>query len=243
MNIINILGINISVSYRLEIMAKIKEFLSDGRQHYIITPNPEIILTANKDKEFFDILNKADLALPDGVGLKITAWLMGVNLFRITGADLVKDILATAEARNRRAAVFNWRDGLSGAEDIKRALADNYPNLRALAVDVERGTVMPESILEQAREFKPDIIFSTLGAPYQEKFIFHNLAGLPSVKLGMGVGGSFDFLAGKLPRAPLWLRTIGLEWLWRLIKQPRRWKRIYNAVMVFPVKFLIWRFT
>ncbi len=243
MSLINILGVNINAFTKKQSLNKIQEFLTDGRRHFIVTPNPEIILAANKDKEFFDIINQADLALPDGIGLKITAWLMGVNFERVTGADLVKDILELAEAQSRRVVIFNWQGGLSGAQDIEQALAKKYSKLQVMVIDVERQTDAPEQILAPAREFKPDIIFSTLGAPYQEKFIFHNLANLPSMKVGIGVGGAFDFLTGKIKRAPLILRKIGLEWLWRLIKQPRRWKRIYNAVIVFPIKFIIWRFT
>ena len=241
MNIINILGININSAAKGEILAKIKEYLADNKQRLIITVNPEMILAAGRDREFFDILNKADLALPDGVGLKIAGWFLGKNLFRITGADLVKDIMRLAEEQGGRVAVFNWRGGLSGGDDIKEALIGKYPKLEVLAVGVERGTEAPEGALARAREFKPEIIFSTLGAPYQEKFIFHNLKNLPSVKIGLGVGGAFDFLTGKIKRAPKTFRLAGLEWLWRLVKQPRRLKRIYNAVVVFPVKFLIWR--
>jgi 8-oxo-dGTP pyrophosphatase MutT (NUDIX family) len=81
-----------------------------------------------------------------------------------------------------------------------------------------------------------------LGAPYQEKFIYYNLKKIPSAKLGLSVGGSFDFLTGKLKRAPKGFRRIGLEWLWRLIKQPSRWKRIYTAVIVFPWRFFVFFF-
>jgi len=243
MDLINILGVNINILTKKQALVKTQEFLTDGRQHFIVTPNPEIILAAiEHDSDFLNILNKADLALSDGVGLKVAAWLIGVNLQRITGADLVKDLLELAEAQSRRVVVFNWQNGLSGESDIRQVLGSKYPELQALVVDIERGTVMPEEKLARVKKFEPDIIFCTLGAPYQEKFIFHNLPNLPTVKIGMGVGGSFDFLTGKLSRAPFWLRRIGLEWLWRLIKQSWRWRRIYNAVIVFPVKFLIWRF-
>jgi len=240
---VNILGVNIIKSSRQEVLKKIEVFLNGNGQHQIVTPNPEIILTAvGQDDELFYILNKADLALPDGVGLKMAGWFMGINLSRATGADLVKNILELSLKQNRRVAVFNWSEGLSSDQDIKQVLMKKYPKLQAMAVDLVRGADAPKNILAQACEFMPDIIFSTFGAPYQEKFIFHNLPNLPTVKLGLGVGGAFDFLTGKLPRAPLWLRNIGLEWLWRLIKQPKRWRRIYNAVVVFPLKFLFWRF-
>jgi len=243
MNTINILGINISVASKDEIFAKIKEFLASDKQHFVVTPNAEVILEAiGHDEELFYILNKADLRVLDGSGPQYAALAMGYFIERYPGADLVKDILELAQAQNRRVAVFNWRGGLSNEQDIKQALAKKYPKLEAIIFDVERQVAIPESVLARAREFKPEIIFCTLGAPYQEKFIFHNLLNLPSVKIGMGVGGSFDFLTAKLPRAPFWLRRIGLEWLWRLIKQPKRWRRIYRAVIVFPLKFIVWRF-
>jgi len=243
MDSVNILGVKINTFNKKQALAKIQDFLNDGWQHFIVTPNPEIILAANgHDQEFFIILNKADLALPDGIGLKMAGWLMGINLKMITGADLVKDILELAQAQNRRVAIFNWQDGLSSELDIRQALAYKYPGLQALVLNIVRQAVMPEEKLAQAKEFRPEIIFSILGAPYQEKFIFHNLSNLPTVKIGMGVGGAFDFLTGKIKRAPKLFRVVGLEWLWRLYKQPRRWRRIYNAVIIFPVKFIIWRF-
>ncbi len=237
------MGVNINTFTKKQILAKISEFLKGQRQYFMVTPNPEIILEAvRRDNDFFNILNKADLSLPDGAGLKIAAWFLGENLPKIAGADLLKDILDMAEKQNRRVAVFNWQDGLSSSSEISRSLADKYPNLHMLALDVGRQTVIHEDGLARAAEFKPEIIFSTFGAPYQEKFIFNNLSNLPSVKFGVGVGGGFDFLTGKSSRAPKVMRTFGLEWLWRLYKQPSRWRRIYNAVMVFPVEFLIWRF-
>lgn len=241
MSFINILGVNVNIFTKKQVLAKISEFFNNGRQNFIVTPNPEIILAAScKNNEFLSILNKADLSLPDGAGLKIAAWFSGVNLPRMAGADLLKDILDMAERQNRRVAVFNLRSGLSDASEIIRALKDKYPNLRLLALDIWKQEIIPEDELARTEEFKPEIIFSTFGAPYQEKFIYRNMPKLPSVKLGMGVGGAFDFLTGKLSRAPRIMRMSGLEWLWRFYKQPSRWKRIYSAVVVFPIKFLIY---
>lgn len=240
METVNILGVNVNNFTKKQVLAKIKEFLTDGLKHQIVTPNPEIILAATgHDEELFYILNKADLAVPDGVALKFAAWLMGVNLSRITGADLAKDILKLAEEQGRRVAVFNWRNGLSKAEEIKSALAKKFPGLEAQVEEV--GLEAPPDF-SRIIKFLPEIIFLNLGAPYQEKFIFHNLTKLPSVKIGMGVGGAFDFLTGRIKRAPKIFRIFGLEWFWRLIKQPRRWRRIYRATIVFSIKFLIWRF-
>jgi 8-oxo-dGTP pyrophosphatase MutT (NUDIX family) len=85
------------------------------------------------------------------------------------------------------------------------------------------------------------LLFVTLGSPFQEKVIYHQMPKLPSIRLAMAVGGSFDFLTGKRKRAPRWLRAIGLEWFWRLAIQPSRWRRIYRAVLVFPYKFIRWK--
>ncbi len=234
---INILGINISTLKKSEVLKKIEQFLNNGGQHYIVTPNPEIILETEKDEEFFYILNKASLAIPDGIGLKFAAWMMGKNIKRFTGVDLVKSVLQLRITNYQlRIAVINWNSGLSKKENIKKIL-DRY-KLKNLVIDINRNGKIPQEMVD----FKPDILFCTLGAPYQEKFIYHNLKKLPSVKIGIGVGGAFDFLTGKTKRAPKLLRILGLEWLWRLFKQPKRIKRIYKAVIVFPYKFIVWRF-
>ncbi len=245
-NTVNILGVNISNFNKKEIFKKIEQFLTDGKQHQIVTPNPEFLLEARKDEEFFYILNNADLAIPDGIGLKFAAWLMGRNLFRIAGADLVKDILEIAREKNKKVAILNWEKGLSSAVDIKKTLEKKYNNLKFIVKDVKiegyKKSPQPPLLKGEKGDFNPEIVFCNLGAPWQEKLIFHNLKKWPSVKVAMGVGGSFDYLTGKAARAPLIMRLLGLEWLWRLIKQPKRWKRIYSAVIVFLWVFLKWRF-
>ncbi|MDD4271965.1 MAG: WecB/TagA/CpsF family glycosyltransferase [Patescibacteria group bacterium] len=240
MSLVNILGININTFTKKQALAKIQEFVVDERQHQIVTPNAEIILEAiGRDEELFYILNKADLAVLDGSGPQFAALAMGYPVERYPGADMVKDILELAAVESRRVVIFNWQGGLSSAGDIKISLQKKFPKLEIMVEDVDRG--IPAN-LTKAKQFSPEIMFCALGAPYQEKFIFHNLPNLPSVKIGLGVGGAFDFLTGRIKRAPKILRAIGLEWLWRLIKQPKRWKRIYNAVIIFPVKFLIYYF-
>lgn len=239
-DIINILGINVSTLKKSEIIGKIKWFLANGGQHQIITPNPEFILAARKDEEFFYILNSSGLAVPDGIGLKFAALAMGKKLYRFAGADLAKEILKIAEEKNLKVGIVNWDKALSKKEDIENNLKREYPKLKFIAENVNRQAI---SYKLKAISYEPDILFCTLGAPWQEKFIYHNLKNLPSVKIAIGVGGAFDFLTKKIKRAPNFLRTIGLEWLWRLILEPKyRFKRIYNAVIVFPCVFIKWRF-
>lgn len=237
---VNVFGIAIdALSYR-EALRRAAGFLASDRQHTIVTPNPEILLGACKDEEFWYILNQADLAIPDGVGLKFAAWLSGVRLERIAGADLMRDLLRLAEENSRKAAVLNWRGGLSKAGEIKAALKIKYPRLDFRAYDIGRQGRGLDS--EAVKSYAPELLLVTLGSPYQERLVHKYLSGWPSVRLAMPVGGAFDFLTGKLRRAPAFLRRLGLEWLWRLALQPRRWKRIYRAVAVFPLKFIKWKF-
>lgn len=235
-----ILGIEISLLSKNDILNKINEFLANNENKgakYITTPNPEIILKANQDEEFFYILNKSDLSIPDGIGLKFAGFLIAKNIKRFTGADLTLDILKKAENKGEKVGILNLYNGLSSSNDIKNALSKKYPRLEFFVSDYKN------ELNADIIRFKPDILFVNLGAVKQEKFIYHNRDKFDNLKFAIGVGGAFDFLTGKIKRAPSLMRLCGLEWLWRLIKQPKkRIKRIWNAVFVFSFKILKWRF-
>jgi len=237
---INILGINISDASKEEILMKIYSFLEDSKTRYVVTPNPEIILNAHKDEELFYILNHADLSITDGTGIKFAGLFMNKNLKRFTGSDLTKDLLNYSEKKKYKVCILNWRGGLSSEEDIKKSLQKKYPNLKFLVQDIDReGTLIN---FKKINNFSPDILFSTLGNPWQEKNIYHSKDKIKNLKLALAVGGSLDFITGKSLRAPLLFRKIGLEWFWRLLRQPKRIRRIYNATFVFMYNFLIWQF-
>jgi len=238
----NILGINLGEYSATEVLEKSIEFLKDGGQHYIVTPNPEIILTSHQNEELFYILNRADLSLADGFGLKIAAWLFGEQIFRQTGADLTKEILEISSQKNIKTLILNWKDGLSSAQDIKDSLNKQYPTLDVLVIDTNREGHLSKEVNEKINTFSPTILFNTFGCPYQEKNIYHGLKNWPSVKLALAIGGSFDYITGRAKRAPKVFRRLGLEWLWRLVRQPRRLKRIYNATCVFLTKVMVSRF-
>jgi N-acetylglucosaminyldiphosphoundecaprenol N-acetyl-beta-D-mannosaminyltransferase len=230
-----ILGVKINKITSKKVLDEIKDFLLSDKQNYIITLNPEMVVEAQKDEEYFHILNNADLSITDGTGLKLAGLITGNNIKRIPGADLTKKILRIAENKKSKVAILNWSGGLSKKEDIKKALAKKYPDLKFIVENIEQNFtdfIKTESFTNLLK-LKPDILFITLGAPYQEKWIYHNLKKMPSVKLAIGVGGSFDFISGKTKRAPLIFQKLGLEWLWRLILEPRRIKRIYNATIKF----------
>ena len=251
----NIFSLNVDNFTKKQVLGKISEFLADGRQHWIATVNPEIALKARKDKEYCDILNKADLRVADGMGIILASLFFGERLReRITGVDLIYDILADL---NRPAVL---RDGnprvmIIGAENNSREKAEE--KLKKLFSSVELGISLlsmkfnkenngeirknnkenREMLAELNREigkFAPDILFVAFGAPRQEQWICDNLPFLTSVKLAIGVGGAIDMISGKLPRAPKIIRKIGMEWLWRLWLEPRRVGRVFNAIIIFP---------
>ncbi len=214
-------GVSISRASRNGVLAQIEDFFSEPRFHRIVTVNPEFLVLATKDTLFKASLEKADLCVADGFGIVLASFFRGEKIVRFPGADLVKQILTIAERKNYSVSLALKKDGLSSYEEIKGVLLKKHPNLRII------------SELTQA-----EIIFCNFGAPEQEIYLENFRSNPGNIRLAIGVGGSFDYLTGKLKRAPLWMRSFGLEWLWRLILQPKRWQRIWNAVVVFPVKVL-----
>jgi N-acetylglucosaminyldiphosphoundecaprenol N-acetyl-beta-D-mannosaminyltransferase len=225
-----------------EILENIQGMLDGERPNQISTVNPEFILAARHDEELFYILNNADLAIPDGVGLKFAALVLGRYIYRYTGADLMQDLLKVAESQNKKIAVLNWQNGLSSREDIENILTKKFPNLIFQVLNCERINKPTDELISKIIGFSPSIIFSTFGSPWQEIFIYHSLPKIPSARIGLGIGGGFDFLTGRIKRAPAVFRSLGLEWVWRLIKQPWRFKRIFNAVIVFIYQFISWHY-
>jgi exopolysaccharide biosynthesis WecB/TagA/CpsF family protein len=139
-----------------------------------------------------------------------------------------------AMAEKIKIGVLLWKKGLSEKADVEKVLREKYPTLEFYVETLEREVGTPVS--PEFLNFQPKIVFVAFGFPYQEKFIFHNLVKVPSAKVVMGVGGTFDFLTGRRKRAPKFFRAIGLEWSWRLLIDPRRVNRIFNAVVVFSAK-------
>jgi N-acetylglucosaminyldiphosphoundecaprenol N-acetyl-beta-D-mannosaminyltransferase len=240
MQSISILGIRLSGLDREKSLARAKGFLADDRQHFIVTPNPEIIVAAQRDEELFYILNSADLSLGDGIGLKIAGWFDGKNIKRVTGADFSDDLLDWAADEKIKVGVLIWKKGLAKKSEVESALRDKYPGLDFIVAAIDRES--DAEIADEFLQFNPRIVFVGFGFPWQEKFIFHNLTKVPSAKIMIGVGGTFDFLAGRRSRAPKIVRFIGLEWLWRFFTSrqeigQKRSQRIWNAVFVFPWEF------
>jgi N-acetylglucosaminyldiphosphoundecaprenol N-acetyl-beta-D-mannosaminyltransferase len=238
----NILGIKTGEKNIKETKEIISSFYQEAGAHQIVTPNPEIILKSQKDEELFYILNKAELSLADGFGLKLAAFITKQALHRYTGADLLPFLLQEACDNGRKVLVINNEKGLSSLSEINDYLLKNYPNLKFLVLDLLKSDQAKEGDITKIQAFSPELAICLFGAPFQEKFIFHLQEKLPNIKLGVGLGGAFDFLTKKVKRAPYYWRYLGLEWLWRLIQQPHRLSRIWRATFVFSTKFFYWAF-
>lgn len=243
---INILGINISSLDRSELDSRLDFFLNGTSGHYLVTPNPEIILLSQKDEEYFYILNHADIAIADGFGLYLAGRLAHEKLPRLTGSDLTLELLAKAVKNNWPVGILNWRYGLSDASLIKKICLERWPGLKMMVLDIDRKLSLTIDEEKKLLDFAPRLLFVGLGAPWQEKIIYHNLKNWPSVHLALGIGGTFDFITGRTKRAPQIMRHWGLEWLYRLLIQPtnrlKRLQRIWNATAVFSWKIFRWRF-
>lgn len=226
---------NVSMVEALEIA---KEMLKNNKQHKIFTLNPEILLLGKKDKNYKKILQSTDLALPDGIGLVWLGRIFGARFKeRVAGTDFMEKLAGLAEQAGKSIFLLGGENG--AAEKTATALKIKFSNLKI------SGFLEDKNQWQNCAEiFKTDILFVALGAPKQETWIYDNLQKLPNIKIAIGVGGAFDFISGKIPRAPKLLREIGLEWMWRLMMEPRkRLKRVITAVFIFPAKVLIAQLT
>lgn len=234
----NILGIKFSNLSLADTIKAINFDIENKKQVYAVTPNPEIVLASLKDEELANILNSAKYSLADGIGIKLAGLLRSQRISRLTGADLTLAVLNLARLEKHRVAIVIWSKGLSSSLEIKLALENKYPGLEFLILENEREAKLGDENILKINNFNPQILFVALGAPEQEKLISNHLGELENVNFAIGVGGSFDFISKRAKRAPKLFRYLGLEWLWRLITQPKRLPRIWQATFVFAYKAL-----
>jgi N-acetylglucosaminyldiphosphoundecaprenol N-acetyl-beta-D-mannosaminyltransferase len=220
-----ILGIKIDDVTSEEALARIEQFVADGRPHLVTTVNPEFIVTAQTDAAFAQILNQADLNLADGQGLLWAARLLGLSLReRVTGVDTLVKLAELSARKGYAIYLLGAAEGV--AEAAAQVLRSRFPGLRVAGTYA--GSPAPEEdegIVERIRRADPQLLFVAYGAPRQEQWIVRNIPRL-RVPVAMGVGGAFDFISGKSSRAPVWVQRLGLEWLHRLTREPWRWRRM-----------------
>ena len=217
----NILGVRIDNLTTDEALREIDLFVRSREPNLVITPNPEMIVMAHKDRVFKDILNEATLNLPDGVGLIWASKIFKHPIReRVSGVDLVPKIAELAEKQKYKIYLLGSAPGVAaGAAEY---LQKQYPNL--CIVGTYHGFFCKEDevkVIENIALTEPQILIVGMGSPKQEKWLAHKLHEL-KVPVSIAVGGSLDVLAGHVRRAPRLMRRLGFEWLWRLFRQPWR---------------------
>jgi len=219
-----ILGVNFDTYTPPEALQTALEYINGDKPRAVFTPNPELVMEARKDSEFKDILNGADMVVPDGIGIVYASKLNKNKIKqRVTGYDLVQSIFREIKSTGNSVYFFGSAPGVADAARLK--MEEEHDGLRIVGVaDGYFNENREREIIDDIKAKKPDILLVGLGFPKQEKWIWKHKDEL-GVKLYMGVGGSFDGMAGTFKRAPAFFRKTGLEWFYRLAKQPSRFKR------------------
>ncbi len=193
-----------------------------GERTFVITANPEFVMLARRDGAVADIARSADVVVADGAGIVLASRILGDPLARVPGRLLVDSLVPAFAERGASLFLLGAAPGIAErAADVLRA---RTPRLRIAGCYAGAAGDDADTVA-RVREAAPDVVLVAYGMPRQEAWIARNLGALPSVKVAIGVGGVFDQLAG-LRRVPpaLWHR-LGLEWLWRLLLEPHRWRR------------------
>lgn len=229
----DLLGVKITETTKQQALEKVGNFLRSSSQYKIFTPNPEFLVKAQKDEYFKKVLNTGHLNLCDGMGVQIFT-----GIKRIPGVDFMVDLCVLADKEGRGIYLLGSGDE-AVIKNTFEALHKKFPNLKISGYN--KGPVLNEDtmqqfdtyIIDEINKTGAEILFVAFGMGKQEKWIYENLSKMPNIKVAMGVGGSFDFISNRIKRAPLFLRKLGLEWVYRLIQQPQRIGRIFNATAVF----------
>lgn len=216
LNAVKILKISITKSDKTKILEYIQKYLDDPQKKplIIVTPNPEQVVLAQNNERFAKMLNKADIAIPDGIGIARI-----LDIQRIPGVELMEDLVSLAADQRIPVGLIGGR-GRVAVEALER-LHQKHSDLSGWAIEPEKFSM--QNIVKKIQQTKTRILFIGLGAPKQEFFIEELSKECNAVF--MAVGGSFDIIADRITRAPKIYRMMGFEWLWRLGRQPWRWRR------------------
>ena len=218
-----------------EALNKANDAIRNNINFQIITINPEMIMNAQKNEHFFNILSNSDLNIADGVGVKIALKLNKINQNQIRGVDFSRELVKLACENNYRIAFLGAKEEV--IQKAKENFLKKYPNLNF--VYTRNGYFDDENkIIEEIKSANPQILLVGLGSPKQEEIIVKLKSVLQGCTM-VGVGGSFDVFSGIVKESPMIYRKLGLEWLYRTILQPERFKRIFPVLPIFLIKCII----
>lgn len=221
------LGVPADIVTLEEAVDRVRAMLSQNRPHFLASINPEICVASQQNSSLRATLLAADLGLPDGVGIVLASRLRGGRLRqRVTGIDFLQALCALAAREGKSVFFFGGADGVAAAAAAN--MAKQYPGLQVAGT--QHGYIKPaeeEAVAVKIAAAAAQIVFVGLGSPRQELFVaLHGEA--TAARVLMVVGGAFDVLSGRLPRAPHLYRRLGAEWLYRLFMEPRRWSRVLS---------------
>ncbi len=245
MNKLSIMGVRIDNKSMDETMDMVKKKIADNEQYIIYTPNTEIVMMCHKDDEFMELLNKSDINIPDGVGLIYASKIKKHQLKeKVAGFDLSVNLLKLADKQGLKLYVVGGKPGV--AEAAMNKVHEKYPGIKIMGAQhgYFKGTHLGKQgheeevkVIEDINRAEPHILFVGFGAKKQEQWIEFNRDKI-NAKIIIGNGGTLDGLAGYVKRAPELFIKLGLEWFYRLMKEPKRIKRqILLPIFVFRVLF------
>lgn len=215
----------------------ISNAISNNVKGYVLTPNVDHIVKLRKDKDFHNAYKNATWVFADGMPLVWSSKLLGIKLVeKVSGSDLFPKLCKLASERNHTVFFLGALPGV--ADKAKNILVDKYPNLQVVGsysppFGFETDQEQNNKIITLINSVKPDILFVGVGAPKQEKWIYNNL-NLLETNIALGIGASFDFIAGHISRAPIWMQKSGLEWFYRFLQEPNRmFKRYFIEDSIF----------
>lgn len=233
---IDILGVKLDkISYEQAILT-IERYMQSNKLCNIVTPNAEIIMAAQKDMKLKNVINSAEIVFPDGIGVVLASKLLGNPLeSRTAGFDLMVRVMEEANKNHNSIFLLGGQPGIADEASVK--IKQKYPDIKIVGVQHGYFVEAEENdIVQKIRNAAPDFLFVAMGAPKQEFFMAKHKDKL-GCKVAMGVGGSFDVISGKVKRAPEFMQKAGLEWLYRLINQPTRIRRM-GALPLFLLKVI-----
>ncbi len=223
-NKINILGVMIDKLDKKSLQTRVSKSLEENVPIKIFTPNPEMLLKAKQDEYLRDILNSAEINIADGIGVVIASKIIGTPLpCRLAGIELGEYILSLAAKEGLSVFLLGGKSGV--AELAKEKLEKKYKNIRICGVHdgyFDVNGYENADIIKKIVTAEPDILFVCMGFPRQEIWISENYRKIPSLLLSVGLGGSLDVWSEKIRRAPSFFRALSLEWIWRMLLEPRR---------------------
>jgi len=220
-----VLGVRLHRIRLADVVQRVEAMVAVGGPHQVVTVNPEFVMIARRDEAFCQVLNEADLPLPDGIGMVWASRVLGRPLpERVAGVDAMRCLCAWAARKGYPVFLLGAKPGV--AEQAAEVLAGSCPGLQVAGCHAGSPSLDDEEeIVAQVRRSGARLLFVAYGAPGQDLWIARNLSRL-NISMAMGVGGSLDFIAGTALRAPEWMQRRGLEWLYRLGRQPWRWRRM-----------------